>query len=882
VVLAGVLLAGLVATSTTAADAAAGQPCTHPDPGARPASCSTAVYDTFPGARTGERTTPAAIPAKDLAAKGVTANAVGPQLVACDGDGISGKRVEVLYLREATMPDRYTQFLPMFRAWLADADDQFNDQAAVSNQSRHLRFVTTAVDNGCAAVVHNLVVPAGALATLDSSKLAVQALGYSSTDRKYLMLTEATSICGVGEIQNDDSTGVGNLNNGQSYARVDAIPGCFGPNAIAHELGHTLGAVQLSAAHSDGGWHCLDQWDLMCYGGTPSWKCLQWQDYRLPDCNRDDYFNAAPTAGSYLATHWNTANSAYFIAGGTADVTTHPKAGWTYAITSVSTGEAIEPIGASTSGLVQMSQRTRVDTPSQQWLMGYTTGLQFINSGSRMCMDSSYSGTTPGTTTLQYNCNGQDGMRFAYLPVGSGQYAIFDWLSGLALTVTGAYPAPIQQQVYTGASNQKWIFNRITDPGPVNNGVYYLQGIGNLENAQVADASTVSGALINHAAPSGAASQRWKLQASGSYWKLLNVNSNLCLDLVAASTSVGTQVRQATCATGTRQEWTLRRVADGTYFLVNHYSGKVLNMTTGSLSTLNQQTITGDNRSLIWALRPVYGGKLVDANASIRAITAVTAADGTHLFTNVPNGGVWERLCRSGAWDVGATKVDANGSITSVASAVDPTGTLHLFTVIPNSGVSDRTYSNGTWGSPTTVDTNGSITTIASAVDSAGTLHLFMNIPGSGVWHRTYSNGTWGSSRHVDTNGSITTIASAVDSAGTLHLLTNVPGSGVWDRAYSNGTWATSATKVDANGSITGIAAITAEDGKTHLITVVPTGGAYDRTFSNGTWSGSATNVDSRDNIIAVAISAAPDGMMHLLLNVGSSGVWDHVYTPGS
>lgn len=92
---------------------------------------------------------------------------------------------------------------------------------------------------------------------------------------------------------------------------------------------------------------------------------------------------------------------------------------------------------------------------------------------------------------------------------------------------------------------------------------------------------------------------------SGGFWKLINVNSNLCLDLVSASTAAGVQLRQATCATGTRQEWTLRRVADQTYFLVNRFSGKVVNMTTGASSTLNQQTITGQNRSCIWALKPV-------------------------------------------------------------------------------------------------------------------------------------------------------------------------------------------------------------------------------------------------------------------------------------
>ncbi|MEV8630261.1 RICIN domain-containing protein [Streptosporangium sp. NPDC051023] len=568
---------------------------------------SRVVSDVFPGARLGERVGPAALaPSQDKAR-------VSPQLVACDGDGTSGKRVEALYVREASMPDRYTQFLPMFRAWLADADDQFNDAAATSNRSRHIRYVTTAVTGGCAPVVRNVVVPAGSLVDFATSKTALQALGYTSNDRHYLMLTEATVICGISDIKNDDSTGAANLNNGLAFSRVDASPNCFGANAVAHELAHSFGAVQLSAAHADGGWHCLDQWDLMCYGGTPTWSCLKWNDYRLPDCNRDDYYNAVPTAGSYLATHWNVADSAYLIAGATADSDPHPKTGNTYVITNASTGGALEPIGASTGALVELSQRTRVDTPSQKWLMGYNTGLQFINVGSRLCADSSYSGTTPGTTLLQYACNGQDGMRFAYLQTGTNTYAIFDWLSGLALTAGATYPSPITQQTYTGATNQQWVFNQVTDSSPVNNSVYYLQGSGTRDNAEPAGGSTASGALITHNAPSGATSQRWTLQASGSYWKLVNVNSSKCLDLVSASTSTGIQIRQATCGAATSQQWTPQKVADGTFYLVNRFSGKVLNTPVGSGTTLDQQTVTGNTDSgagivagnEIWYLNPI-------------------------------------------------------------------------------------------------------------------------------------------------------------------------------------------------------------------------------------------------------------------------------------
>ena len=93
-----------------------------------------------------------------------------------------------------------------------------------------------------------------------------------------------------------------------------------------HELSHNLGAVQFSAPNSSGAGHCNDQFDLMCYedGGSGSLfadpNCDG--DLSLPsdpygadlqawDCNKDDYFNPSPPGGSYLATHWNLADSAF-------------------------------------------------------------------------------------------------------------------------------------------------------------------------------------------------------------------------------------------------------------------------------------------------------------------------------------------------------------------------------------------------------------------------------------------------------------------------------------------------------------------------------------------------------------------------------------------
>ena len=83
-----------------------------------------------------------------------------------------------------------------------------------------------------------------------------------------------------------------------------------------HELSHTLGAVQLNAPHSSGAGHCYDGVDVMCYddggsyftgGGAMTFSC---GGYVL-DCNSDDYFDADPASGSFLAQNWNEFDSVF-------------------------------------------------------------------------------------------------------------------------------------------------------------------------------------------------------------------------------------------------------------------------------------------------------------------------------------------------------------------------------------------------------------------------------------------------------------------------------------------------------------------------------------------------------------------------------------------
>ncbi len=240
--------------------------------------------------------------------------------VPCDGDGTSGYRTQAMYVVEADKPNRYTQLLPSLTAWAAGANEVVNRSAALTGGVRDVRFVHEPGTSDCRPVVLNVTVPAGTLASFGASISAVQAQGYTSPTRKYLMWTDATVLCGIALQYLDDRPGQDNANNGRypQYARTDA--GCWGGSysVEAHELVHTLGAVQASAPHKSAAGHCTDDYDRMCYrdGSVVMTYPCPIENESLLDCNGDDYFSTYPPAGSYLDSRWNSADSRFLVGGG--------------------------------------------------------------------------------------------------------------------------------------------------------------------------------------------------------------------------------------------------------------------------------------------------------------------------------------------------------------------------------------------------------------------------------------------------------------------------------------------------------------------------------------------------------------------------------------
>ena len=134
-----------------------------------------------------------------------------------------------------------------------------------------------------------------------------------------------------------DDPGAGNVHNRGGFASVlftrdgQAAPGAgargWWPEGMLHEITHNLGGVQWSAPHSTQPvgmsnpryGHCWQGNDVMCYLEDTGASHAMRNDCpriggaipQVYDCGRDDYFNPAPPAGSYLATHWNVYDNAF-------------------------------------------------------------------------------------------------------------------------------------------------------------------------------------------------------------------------------------------------------------------------------------------------------------------------------------------------------------------------------------------------------------------------------------------------------------------------------------------------------------------------------------------------------------------------------------------
>jgi hypothetical protein len=326
----------------------------------------------------------------------VSANDVTIQTVQCVGNGTNGDRIQVIYARASDVTDRFTTVLPTLRTTAEAADAIFNASAGETGGSRHLRFVH---DSSCNITVARANMPnATDDDSFDNTVAALRTLGFTRTDRKYMVFVDASGpsgFCGQGNILGDDQSGPDNINNaGPSFA----LSWCWTGATAAHEVMHNLGGVQMSAPHSSGGWHCIDEWDRMCYSDLPNFPTMQFlctdstHDNRF-DCNHDDYFSTNPTGNNYLRTHWNTTNS-FFLTGG-------PR--WAYVWANQPTSSSYTP-----STQYQRNSSGAKSTISRTGTGAYTVKFTNLSGGNGIVNVTAYDSSTNMCKVSSWTTNGSN------------------------------------------------------------------------------------------------------------------------------------------------------------------------------------------------------------------------------------------------------------------------------------------------------------------------------------------------------------------------------------------------------------------------------------------------------------------------------------------
>jgi len=252
----------------------------------------------------------------------------------CRGNGVNGPRIQLVYItvqgqpnRTSAMVSRITnEFVPRMEATYRQTSKfqgrEIGMRLHMPNCKLSVATLEIDEDNGAP---DDAGVMLGRVADLIKKK------GLVTTDRKFLVWLDARSknACGVAGTtvplapHVTDNAVTGNAQNvgfqATSLPLETALTfrdcwGRGGTGAITelHELTHSLGAVGKAAPNSNGFGHCVDDLDIMCYGErgvNTKQRCAA--RVELLDCGADDYFNMRPNAGSYLSTHWNTANSRF-------------------------------------------------------------------------------------------------------------------------------------------------------------------------------------------------------------------------------------------------------------------------------------------------------------------------------------------------------------------------------------------------------------------------------------------------------------------------------------------------------------------------------------------------------------------------------------------
>ncbi|MBV8195846.1 MAG: Ig-like domain repeat protein [Candidatus Dormibacteraeota bacterium] len=334
------------------------------------------------------------------------------------------QHIELFYAHFSGQPDNYATYASDIASQFQDVDTNY-----IAYDAAHYFGVTIHLYVECSAgsiVVHDIALSTS-LSNSNFSTIVndMSNQGYTNPLAHYWIWTDgnpdaAFGYAGQSTVIDDDSAGPGNaINSSDAYSinygyadyNHSTNPPAYtgqGGQIFAHENGHAMGAVQLSAPDTTGAWHCTDGTDVMCYndGGpygsayTTSVCGLAPNNTEIFDCNFNDYFNPAPAPGSYLAGHWDVAspNNAWllFQLGVTTTSLTPPSATVSLlqpvqliaAVTNTTSGQPV------TSGMVTFQNSSGGSTVS--------LGSAPLDSSGHASLSPSWSSTGTQSVTASY------------------------------------------------------------------------------------------------------------------------------------------------------------------------------------------------------------------------------------------------------------------------------------------------------------------------------------------------------------------------------------------------------------------------------------------------------------------------------------------------
>jgi hypothetical protein len=242
-------------------------------------------------------------------------------------------------------------------------------------------------------------------------------------------------------------------------------------------------------------------------------------------------------------------------------------------------GLALDNPGNNQNAGTDIDQYSYLGGANDNWTFSQNSDGSYtiIDQGSGLALDDPGASTTLGVKVDEYTPNGTPAQKWIVTPLQDGCYKIQNEASGLYLDDPSSSTANntlMDQWSWNGGPNQEWwLKNQPVDPRA---GLHVIVSEANgmaIDNGS----TTTEGAGVLQWTPNGGSPQNWTFTENpdGS-WTIVNQYSGYALDDPRSSTTSGQQMDQWAVNNGTNQKWWVDVNSDGSYTISNEASNDVL------------------------------------------------------------------------------------------------------------------------------------------------------------------------------------------------------------------------------------------------------------------------------------------------------------------